>query len=147
MIIFLEWVRPFTMKSIARVETISEVANFFSLYLMLGFNDYISDAQTRSDFGWILITIICLFVGLHIYIMFAGVFSSLRNYYLLNRVKINRIIDCLLCRTPKPTDLPKSGYKYEEKPEPITLKPIEELSEEDESSYDSESYGEENEAN
>ena len=66
MLIFLQWVMPLESKQATNMETFNELANLFSLYLLMCFTDFVGQAKTRSMCGWAFILLLCAYAFVHI---------------------------------------------------------------------------------
>ena len=70
MVIFLQLAKPLDSNFANNLETFNEIANIFTLYLLLCFSDYVTSAEVRSSCGWFYIGIICLYALVHLSIIF-----------------------------------------------------------------------------
>ena len=74
--IYLQWYKPFESKFNNNIETFNEATAVVLTYLLFCFTDYVPDAATRYDLGFIYNAIIFSNIAVHVIIMLFGSFHT-----------------------------------------------------------------------
>ena len=96
MITLLQWTRPLASKMDNFIETFNEVANIFTLYLLMCFSDFVPERLTRNQVGWFFIGLLGVFASVHILIISR---ESLWN--LFGKLKKKFGFECCKCLMKK----------------------------------------------
>ena len=79
MIIYLGFVWPFESHVITWTEIFNEVAVLLLCYFMFCFTDWVPLAATRYQIGWLFISIICLHLLGHLFLLIRNTYTDLKK--------------------------------------------------------------------